>query len=73
MDSFISLFDPGLSNEPSTSRVKEGEEEGEREGSGEEMGQDHLPPEPQMGNVEYKLKLVNPSRQRFEHLVTQVS
>lgn len=31
-----------------------------------------LPPEPQLGNVEYKLKLVNPSKQRFEHLVTQV-
>ncbi|EDW84636.1 uncharacterized protein Dwil_GK14220 [Drosophila willistoni] len=31
-----------------------------------------LPPEPQLGNVEYKLKLVNPSRQRFEHLVTQM-
>lgn len=31
-----------------------------------------LPPEPQLGNVEYKLKLVNPTRQRFEHLVTQV-
>lgn len=33
---------------------------------------DQLPPEPQVGNVEYKLKLVNPSKQRFEHLVTQV-
>lgn len=31
-----------------------------------------LPPEPQVGNVEYKLKLVNPSKLRFEHLVTQV-
>lgn len=31
-----------------------------------------LPPEPQLGNVEYKLKLVNPSKQRFEHLVTQL-
>lgn len=31
-----------------------------------------LPPEPQLGNVEYKLKLVNPSKLRFEHLVTQV-
>ncbi|KDR21701.1 GTP-binding protein 2 isoform X1 [Zootermopsis nevadensis] len=33
---------------------------------------DQLPPEPQVGNVEYKLKLVNPSKQRFEHLVTQM-
>jgi len=31
-----------------------------------------LPPEPQMGNVEYKLKLVNPTAQRLEHLVTQM-
>jgi hypothetical protein len=32
-----------------------------------------LPPEPALGNIEYKLKLVSPTRQRFEHLVTQVS
>ena len=32
----------------------------------------YLPPEPQMGNIEYKLKLVNPSATRLEHLVTQV-
>lgn len=31
-----------------------------------------LPPEPQLGNIEYKLKLLNPSRTRFQHLVTQV-
>lgn len=31
-----------------------------------------LPPEPQLGNIEYKLKLVNPTSQRFEHLVTQM-
>lgn len=31
-----------------------------------------LPPEPEQGNIEYKLKLVNPSCQRFEHLVTQM-
>lgn len=33
---------------------------------------DRLPPEPQLGNVEYKLKLVEPTAQRFEHLVTQM-
>lgn len=33
---------------------------------------DILPPEPQLGNIEYKLKLINPSKQRFEHLVTQM-
>lgn len=31
-----------------------------------------LPPEPQAGNIEYKLKLINPTKQRFEHLVTQM-
>lgn len=34
--------------------------------------QDMLPPEPQLGNIEYKLKLINPTEQRFEHLVTQM-
>ena len=33
----------------------------------------NLPPEPQSGNIEYKLKLVNPTEQRIQHLVTQVS
>jgi len=32
----------------------------------------YLPPEPQTGNIEYKLKLVNPSDGRLEHLVTQM-
>ncbi|XP_035691368.1 GTP-binding protein 2-like [Branchiostoma floridae] len=31
-----------------------------------------LPPEVEEGNVEYKLKLLNPSPSRFEHLVTQM-
>lgn len=31
-----------------------------------------LPPEPQLGNIEYKLKLIDPSSLRFEHLVTQM-
>lgn len=33
---------------------------------------DSLPPEIEEGNIEYKLKLVNPSPSRFEHLVTQM-
>ncbi|XP_075159583.1 GTP-binding protein 2 [Haematobia irritans] len=37
-----------------------------------DFNQAMLPPEPQLGNIEYKLKLVNPSKQRFEHLVTQM-
>ncbi|KAG5681741.1 hypothetical protein PVAND_011150 [Polypedilum vanderplanki] len=31
-----------------------------------------LPPEPEFGNIEYKLKLINPSKQRLDHLVTQM-
>ncbi|KAM8842650.1 GTP-binding protein 2b isoform 1-T1 [Synchiropus picturatus] len=31
-----------------------------------------LPPEAEEGNIEYKLKLVNPSQSRFEHLATQL-
>ncbi|CAH8632129.1 unnamed protein product [Dicrocoelium dendriticum] len=33
---------------------------------------EHLPPEVEVGNVEYKRKLVNPTPNRFEHLVTQM-
>ncbi|KAH3846837.1 GTP-binding protein 2-like [Dreissena polymorpha] len=32
----------------------------------------NLPPEVEEGNIEYKLKLVNPSQERVEHLVTQM-
>ncbi|KAI1287439.1 GTP-binding protein 2 [Halotydeus destructor] len=39
--------------------------------SGEDLP-DALPPECSEGNVEYKLKLINPSETRFEHLVTQM-
>ena len=31
-----------------------------------------LPPEVEKGNIEYKLKLIDPSPIRFEHLVTQM-
>ncbi len=40
--------------------------------SSSSSGRRNLPPEPQAGNVEYKLKLVDPTKQRFEHLVTQM-
>ncbi|XP_077351809.1 GTP-binding protein 2-like [Festucalex cinctus] len=32
----------------------------------------YLPPEEEEGNIEYKLKLVDPTQSRFEHLVTQM-
>ncbi|KAK3921921.1 GTP-binding protein 2 [Frankliniella fusca] len=57
MDSFLGLFGPNDDWTGSDDCVK---------------GFSQLPPEPQLGNVEYKLKLVNPSKQRFEHLVTQL-
>lgn len=31
-----------------------------------------LPPEPQHGNIEYKLKLINPSPNRLQQLITQM-
>ena len=31
-----------------------------------------LPPEVEKGNIEYKLKLIDPTPARFEHLVTQM-
>lgn len=64
MDSFFSLFDPGSCSDCSNNQ----------EFALDNMNnQTALPPEPQLGNVEYKLKIVNPTKQRFEHLVTQVS
>lgn len=32
----------------------------------------YLPPEAEEGNIEYKLKLLNPTQYRFEHLATQM-
>ncbi|CAG9855168.1 unnamed protein product [Phyllotreta striolata] len=63
MDSFFSLFDPGSCSDCSNNQ----------EFALDNMNnQNALPPEPQLGNVEYKLKIVNPTKQRFEHLVTQL-
>ncbi|XP_012287777.1 GTP-binding protein 2 isoform X2 [Orussus abietinus] len=83
MESLLGLFDPG---EKKQSRSKWKDFEGEKNGSFdcENSGADEdregsnvenevrLPPEPEQGNIEYKLKLINPSSQRFEHLVTQM-
>ncbi|XP_018578938.1 GTP-binding protein 2 [Anoplophora glabripennis] len=62
MDSFFSLFDPSSCNDCSN----------EEFAIDNMNNQNSLPPEPQLGNVEYKLKIVNPTKQRFEHLVTQL-
>lgn len=64
MDSFFSLFDPNSCNDCTNN---------EDFALDNMNNQTSLPPEPQLGNVEYKLKIVNPTKQRFEHLVTQVN
>lgn len=62
MESLLGLFDP---SDDGCGRTKS---EGVK---CKDDGQ--LPPEPQLGNIEYKLKLLNPSKTRFQHLVTQVT
>lgn len=63
---FLSLFDP--SDETQTD-----ETDTETFSSSDTESIDaKLPPEPEYGNIEYKLKLINPSKQRLEHLVTQM-
>lgn len=58
MDSFLGLFNPNIPDID----VEQSDYD----------DQFSLPPEPQVGNIEYKLKIVNPTKQRFEHLVTQM-
>ncbi|XP_043266594.1 GTP-binding protein 2 isoform X2 [Venturia canescens] len=75
MESFLGLFDPGEVNEKETENWdcysnKESSDHDSSEMDADD--EDCLPPEPEQGNIEYKLKLVNPSSQRFEHLVTQM-
>jgi len=78
MDTFVCLFDPNTSDESSTPVMTLDllGNETPSVSAPEHVTPDNfiqrLPPEPQTGNIEYKLKLVNPSRKRFEHLVTQV-
>lgn len=68
MDSFLSLFDPsdGQTDETDTETFSSDSE------SVDKMLDNRLPPEPQFGNIEYKLKLISPSKQRLDHLVTQL-
>ena len=85
MDSFVSLFNPcetmdvkPVRNGFKKSYYKAGDNCDRMSGDGKSLeiimdfDQNKLPPEPQVGNIEYKLKLVSPSPQRFEHLVTQM-
>lgn len=69
MESFLALFDTDdCSNKQKSSWVSSDCQNCAQDDNNEEK----LPPEPEQGNIEYKLKLVNPSNQRFEHLVTQM-
>ncbi|KYN10859.1 PREDICTED: GTP-binding protein 2 [Trachymyrmex cornetzi] len=76
MESFLQLFDP-QNDKDLRKRQWDSENEGNElsdcdTSSADEDQEDRLPPEPEQGNIEYKLKLINPSSQRFEHLVTQM-
>lgn len=68
---FFSLFDPsdGQTDETDDTETLSSDSE-----SIDKLISDshRLPPEPQNGNIEYKLKLINPSKQRLDHLVTQM-
>jgi len=63
MDAFLGLYDNG----------SESEDDWIDDFNGLALnGIKNLPPEPQSGNIEYKLKLVNPTEHRIQHLVTQM-
>lgn len=78
MESFLQLFDPQEDKNMNKRQWEDSENEGngssdcETSSLDEDREEQQLPPEPEQGNIEYKLKLINPSSQRFEHLVTQM-
>ncbi|KAK8752942.1 hypothetical protein OTU49_008362 [Cherax quadricarinatus] len=87
MDTFLGLFDPAMENETTqdidelNGNVNHGEVQysgrrstlgGVRRGPSVAILPDQLPSEPQEGNIEYKLKLVNPNHERFKRLVSQM-
>lgn len=79
MESLLQFFNSQDDNNMKTRKRQWDDLENERNGSSdcetssvEEDQNVSLPPEPEQGNIEYKLKLINPSSQRFEHLVTQM-
>ena len=75
MMDFVGLFDPN--DEEVSDSSLDSLDEADDLLDGEALDADatspsSLPPEVESGNVEYKLKLINPSDSRFEHLVTQM-
>lgn len=67
---FLSLFDPSDGQTDSTDT--ETFSSSDTESLDKLINESQLPPEPSDGNIEYKLKLINPSKQRLDHLVTQM-
>ena len=77
MESFLELFDPENNKGTRKDTWNDSENEGNgmsdcENSSADDEQEERLPPEPEQGNIEYKLKLISPSSQRFEHLVTQM-
>lgn len=75
MESFCSLFDPssdGQTTDETDTETFSSDSECMIDKWGVNGNQQHLPPEPEFGNVEYKLKLISPSKLRLNHLVTQL-
>ncbi|KAK0083406.1 hypothetical protein PV325_008831 [Microctonus aethiopoides] len=80
MESFLALFDDSAKNTNNKRKTSwdkfdcKSSNDCDNYGcvDGNDDNEESLPPEPEHGNIEYKLKLVNPSNQRFEHLVTQM-
>ncbi|KAK7127068.1 hypothetical protein R3I94_018300 [Phoxinus phoxinus] len=63
----------GAENAPKKkSRTRRGRRGKRRRGKKANEPPPFLPPEAEEGNIEYKLKLVNPTQYRFEHLATQL-
>lgn len=73
MDAFLGLYDNNGTDSESEESWMAGPSASLPAGQQVPLGMgNNLPPEPQSGNIEYKLKLVNPTEQRIQHLVTQV-
>ncbi|XP_065216061.1 GTP-binding protein 2 [Planococcus citri] len=69
MDSFLMLFDNGYQKVDYEGLSSELWNRDDGSVDDEDV---RLPPEPSLGNVEYKLKLINPTDVRFERLVSQM-
>ena len=69
---FLSLFDPSSDGQTENETDETETLSSDSESLDKLLNNSQLPPEPSDGNIEYKLKLVNPSKQRLDHLVTQM-